>query len=80
MEKTKEGAVTATIDPDLKLNPSPMLNLNSTYIEKAKGDLPKSGDVAPWTPRSNYLTDYCVAGYGNLSNGLKFSKLLKKVN
>ena len=80
MDKTKEGAVTATIDPDLKMNPSPMLNLNSTYIEKAKGDLPKSGDVAPWTPRSNYLTDYWVAGYGNLSNGLKYSKLLKKVN
>ncbi|KAG4435531.1 hypothetical protein IFR05_008998 [Cadophora sp. M221] len=80
MDQEKDGVATATIEPGLKMNPSPMLNLNSTYIEKAKGELPKSGDVAPWKPRSNYLADYWVAGYGNLNTGLKFSKLLKKVN
>ncbi|KAH7342201.1 monooxygenase flavin-binding family protein-like protein [Rhexocercosporidium sp. MPI-PUGE-AT-0058] len=80
MDQEKEGVATATLEPELNLTPSPMLNLNSTYIEKAKGDLPKSGDIAPWKPRSNYLTDYWVAGYGNLNAGLKFSKMLKKVN
>ncbi|KAH6716395.1 monooxygenase flavin-binding family protein-like protein [Leptodontidium sp. MPI-SDFR-AT-0119] len=80
MDQGREGVVVATLDPRLKLNPSPMVNLSSTYIEKAKGEMPKSGDVAPWKPRSNYLTDYWVAGYGNLTNGLKFSKILKKVN
>ncbi|KAL2076252.1 hypothetical protein VTL71DRAFT_1195 [Oculimacula yallundae] len=80
MDQSEDGMVTAAIEPGTKMNPSPMLNLNSTYIEKAKGELPKSGDVAPWTPRSNYLTDYWVAGYGNLSKGLKYSPIMKKVN
>ena len=52
----------------------PVLNLSSTYIEKAKGQLPKAGDQAPWRPRSNYLTDHFVATYGSLTKGLQFTK------
>ncbi|CZS97890.1 hypothetical protein WAI453_008888 [Rhynchosporium graminicola] len=80
MDQSEDGVVTAAIEPGLKMNSSPMLNFSSTYIEKAKGTLPKSGDVAPWKPRSNYLTDNWIAGHGDLSKGLRYSPSLKKVN
>ncbi|PQE24392.1 flavin-binding monooxygenase protein [Rutstroemia sp. NJR-2017a BVV2] len=54
------------------LKPKPMLNLNSTYIEKAKGLLPKGGDKGPWVPRTNYFVDYWVARYGSLTQDMEF--------
>ncbi|KAK6603847.1 hypothetical protein H4I95_05750 [Botrytis cinerea] len=56
-----------------KMNSQPMLNLSSTYVEKAKGYLPMAGDRGPWQPRQNYLVDYWVAQYGNLTEELEFT-------
>jgi hypothetical protein len=61
-----------------KLSVNPVLNLNSTYIEKAKGLLPKAGDAGPWRPRNNYLTDHWVASHGNLTTGMHFEGIEKK--
>lgn len=33
----------------------PLLNLNSTYVQKAGGVLPMAGDAKPWKGRSNYF-------------------------
>ncbi|KAH6672440.1 putative FAD-containing monooxygenase EthA [Halenospora varia] len=52
-----------------------ILNLSSTYIEKAKGILPKAGSKGPWKPRSNYFVDSWGAVFGNLTKGLKFVSL-----
>ncbi|KAH8669487.1 monooxygenase flavin-binding family protein-like protein [Tricladium varicosporioides] len=52
-----------------------ILNLSSTYIEKAKGILPKGGSKGPWKPRSNYFVDRWVAISGNLTKGLNFVSL-----
>lgn len=54
------------------MKPGPWLNLNSTYVQKAKGELPKAGDQAPWLPRQNYLTDYWMAKWGTLSQDMQF--------
>ncbi|ESZ92471.1 hypothetical protein SBOR_7134 [Sclerotinia borealis F-4128] len=56
-----------------KMKSVPMLNLNSTYVEKAKGYLPMAGDRGPWKTRQNYLVDYWVAQYGNLTEELEFT-------
>lgn len=80
MKKRGETSVVPTLPKGKKIKDLPVLNLSSTYIDKAKGQLPKAGDVAPWQPRSNYFTDYWVASYGTLSTGLKFSKPTKKIN
>ncbi len=48
------------------------LNLSSTYFEAAKGYLPMGGDRAPWQPRADYLKDYWVAQYGDLTASLEF--------
>jgi hypothetical protein len=61
-----------------KMTVSPVLNLSSTYIEKAKGHLPKAGDKGPWMPRSSYLTDRWVASHGNLTTGMHFEGSEKK--
>ncbi|TGO72608.1 hypothetical protein BELL_0436g00100 [Botrytis elliptica] len=56
-----------------KMDSQPMLNLSSTYVEKAKGYMPMAGDRGPWKPRQNYLVDYWVAQYGNLTEELEFT-------
>jgi monooxygenase len=41
-----------------KLHPTPLLNLNSGYIHRAKNILPNQGDKAPWRVYQNYILDY----------------------
>lgn len=40
------------------LRPTPLLNLNSGYIHRAKNLLPNQGDAAPWRVYQNYILDY----------------------
>lgn len=56
-----------------KMKSTPLLNLKSTYVEEAKGYLPMAGDRGPWKPRRNYLVDYWVERYGNLTEDLEFT-------
>jgi cation diffusion facilitator CzcD-associated flavoprotein CzcO len=72
MDKTGTQSATPSVDKGESLAASPVLNLSSTYIEKAKGSLPKAGDSGPWRPRANYLTDHWVSAYGNLTRGLHY--------
>jgi cation diffusion facilitator CzcD-associated flavoprotein CzcO len=43
---------------DVELKPTPLLNLNSGYIHRAKNILPNQGDKAPWKVYQNYILDY----------------------
>jgi cation diffusion facilitator CzcD-associated flavoprotein CzcO len=54
-----------------------VLDLNSTYVEKAKGVLPKAGDRGPWKARSNYFRDLWEANWGNLEKGMEFTPILE---
>ena len=76
MLKFMEGKGIRSATPRLgkgeKMQERSILNLSSTYIEKAKGELPKGGDRGPWRPRENYLVDYWVAGYGDLTDSVEF--------
>jgi cation diffusion facilitator CzcD-associated flavoprotein CzcO len=49
-----------TIRPQIQqeLKPTPLLNLNSGYIHRAKNILPNQGDKAPWRVYQNYILDY----------------------
>ena len=53
----------------------PALNLSSTYVVKGAKELPKTGDKAPWLPRSTYFSDLWSAKYGNITEGLHFEKV-----
>ena len=61
-------------DPS-SVKPVSPLNLNSTYVEKGKGSMPKAGDTAPWLPRSTYFTDLWEAKFGNIHDQLEFSRV-----
>lgn len=57
------------------LGGGPILNLNSTYIEKAKGYLPQVGSYGPWKRRSHWLKDDWVAHYGSLTTEMKYTSI-----
>ncbi|PYH87413.1 FAD/NAD(P)-binding domain-containing protein [Aspergillus ellipticus CBS 707.79] len=54
-----------------KLQPRRLLNLNSTYVTRAEGALPKAADRGPWVPRENYLQDVWFAEHGPMT-GMEF--------
>jgi cation diffusion facilitator CzcD-associated flavoprotein CzcO len=51
---------------------TPMLNLNSTYIQNALSAMPKSGATGQWKPRSNYFSDIKEAKKGDITTDLQF--------
>jgi cation diffusion facilitator CzcD-associated flavoprotein CzcO len=81
MDKNGQTSVVPNMQSNKGMKDLAVLNLNSTYIDKAKGALPKCSNVGPWQPRANYFEDYWTAIYGGLETGLKYtSGALKKVN
>ena len=43
---------------DSSMNISPLLNLNSTYIQRASHLFPKQGSKLPWKLYQNYFLDF----------------------
>jgi cation diffusion facilitator CzcD-associated flavoprotein CzcO len=80
LQKNKMTIIAPKVGDKDNLKAQSMLNLNSTYVEKAKGSLPSAGDKAPWLPRSNYFFDIWRSAYGNLTRGLEFTSSSKKVS
>jgi cation diffusion facilitator CzcD-associated flavoprotein CzcO len=70
------SVVAAVKDPS-SVKAMDMMNLNSTYIQAAmkRKQFPKSGDVAPWKARRNYFVDSWHANFGDIANGLVFSRV-----
>jgi len=57
------------------LEPRPLLELTSGYIQRAAADLPKSASKAPWLVRQNYIRDWLTMKLSRLDDGvLQFSK------
>lgn len=74
MDGKHMGSATPRVKEGINMTASNFLNLNSTYIEKAKGDLPSAGDRAPWKARSNYFVDSWTASH-DLTTDLQFEKI-----
>jgi cation diffusion facilitator CzcD-associated flavoprotein CzcO len=73
MKAKNQVAVVPKLDSSMPMNPTPLLNLNSTYIVKALDALPRTGDVGPWRPRNNCLKGFYNAWYGDIKEGLEYS-------
>ena len=68
---------TPVCDP-ASLEPRPLLNLTSGYIQRAAADLPKSAATAPWLIRQNYIRDWLTMKLSRLEDGvLQFSKAVQ---
>ncbi|KAL3446107.1 FAD/NAD(P)-binding domain-containing protein [Aspergillus insuetus] len=76
MQQSQQATVTPCFQGNTRerssMTTGSYLNLNSTYVEKATAALPKTGDRGPWKPRRNYYLDFCIARWGNLSDGISF--------
>lgn len=46
-----------------------MMNLSSGYVQRAKGLVPKQGDIDPWVIHHNYTADKKLMRYGKLEDG-----------
>ncbi|WP_439152507.1 hypothetical protein [Winogradskyella sp.] len=57
MDKNNFQSICPTTRTD-ELKSTPLLNLNSGYIHRAKNILPNQGDRAPWRVYQNYILDY----------------------
>ena len=57
LEKNNYQVFKAKINDNL-LKPTPLLNLNSNYINRSSNKLPSQGTHAPWRVYQNYFLDY----------------------
>jgi len=80
MDKNDMASATPRVKEGTIMPSKPLLNLSSTYIERAKDMLPRTSNVGPWKPRNNYLKDTWIASYGSLTTDMQFTKAVKKVN
>jgi len=73
MERT--GAEIAVPIPPDDLQPAPLLDFSSGYVQRALPHLPKQGSVAPWRTYQNYVRDMLAIRYGRLEDGhMRFAR------
>jgi cation diffusion facilitator CzcD-associated flavoprotein CzcO len=67
--------IAVPINDDPTLREEPFLNLNSGYILRAAGRLPKQGDRDPWRNPQSYFRDIRELRFGKIDDGvMRFSK------
>jgi cation diffusion facilitator CzcD-associated flavoprotein CzcO len=57
---------------------TPFMKLQSTYLLKGRGHMPKAGTVYPWLPRGSYFGDMWDATWGDISKDIVSLKLALK--
>lgn len=50
-----------------------VMDLTSTYIKRAAGELPRASTQRPWVSRTGYFSDLYFSRFGNIKKGLVFS-------
>ncbi len=54
----------------------PMIDFTSSYVRRARDELPKQGDRPPWKVYQNYVKDLLMMRYGKIDDGvMEFRKL-----
>ncbi|KAH0837736.1 hypothetical protein AYO21_09357 [Fonsecaea monophora] len=74
MDRRAVGAVVPRKHADATIQPRKFLDLNSTYLQAAEKDLPKTGDRGPWKGRTYYLADLIFSKYGRIGESLEMVK------
>ena len=61
--------------PPADIEPRPMLEFSSGYVQRALSTLPQQGSKPPWRTYQNYIQDMMAIRFGKLDDGhLKFSR------
>ncbi|MEZ5186716.1 MAG: NAD(P)/FAD-dependent oxidoreductase [Candidatus Nanopelagicales bacterium] len=71
----EQGYGSVVPHPRGRLNPRPLLDLKSGYIDRAAGILPHQGQRAPWRMRQNYVLDAATTMRTDLGKHLKGTRL-----
>ncbi|MBO9522228.1 MAG: NAD(P)/FAD-dependent oxidoreductase [Nocardioidaceae bacterium] len=72
-EMDREGAGVVVPVPDGPLEPRPLLDLSSGYIQRALADLPQQGHRGAWRVRQNYFIDAATTLRRDLHKTLRFA-------
>ncbi|WP_203292132.1 flavin-containing monooxygenase [Maricaulis parjimensis] len=65
----KTGTDIAVPVPPADLEPAPLLDFSSGYVQRALPHLPQQGSYAPWRTYQNYIQDMLAIRYGKLEDG-----------
>jgi cation diffusion facilitator CzcD-associated flavoprotein CzcO len=55
-------------DPDVE--PEPIIDFNSGYVQRALHTLPRQGSKTPWRLHQNYVKDLSMLRYGRVDDGV----------
>lgn len=77
MQARDASVMTPVIPEDVKpkLGRVPPFNLSSTYLTRAKEEMPMHGGVGPWRARVNVLVDMWDVWFGDVEEGLVYEKV-----
>ncbi|KAI7978546.1 hypothetical protein EIK77_001169 [Talaromyces pinophilus] len=64
-------AVPRVEDPSA-LTPKQLINMNSTYFERAQKIMPKTAEEYPWRPKGSYYVDIWQAMFGRVDKGIEY--------
>lgn len=78
MDKNDISYATPRVPKGAKLEPRSIFDLNSTYMEEAKSNMPRAGNKGPWKPRRNYIQEIWRAAHGSVTTDIEFTTFSKK--
>lgn len=70
--KAGAAAVVPRAPEGVQMREIPVMNLRSTYIQKARDVVPKAADRKQWRPRKSYFSDMWEAMFGDVTSELEF--------
>ncbi len=65
----RTGTDVAVATPPADIEPLPMLDFSSGYVQRALPNLPRQGSKPPWRTYQNYIKDMMTIRYGRLEDG-----------
>jgi cation diffusion facilitator CzcD-associated flavoprotein CzcO len=71
-EMARRDAASVVPVPDRPLEPRPLIDLASGYVQRSVAEFPRQGHRGPWRVRQNYLVDAATTLRRDLSRTLRF--------
>jgi cation diffusion facilitator CzcD-associated flavoprotein CzcO len=73
-EMARRDAVSVVPEPDIELEPRPLIDLASGYVQRSIDQFPSQGHRGPWRVRQNYLIDATTTMRRDLDRTLRFEQ------
>ena len=70
LKESGQRSVTPVVPRDNGMKQLPFMKMQSTYLLKARGNMPSAGDKYPWLQRGSYFGDIWDATYGSVTQDI----------